>query len=507
MRKPEAKRVKPEPGDDTLSFEEAASALGVSRSTLTRWLAERRVKGYKVGRRWRLRRTDLDKFSQMAHPSAGDVKLGELAPVVADLERQRGAAPAVELPPIPSGYPATAEEQAVTALLRSMIAPAIAARASDIHLDPARHETPVRFRLDGVLHQVAAIPRSAHRAVLACIKYHAEMAPDQEQVAQDGHFRVTAGATEYDLRVATMPSIFGESVVMRLLPRTEELLTLDDPRLGMNEADLARYKRALRQPCGLLVVAGPSGSGKTTLLYAGLRHLASSELKTISIEDPVEYAFPWVTQTAVNVKAGLTYEAAVRAVMRHDPDVIMIGDLRVPAVAQGAAGAALTGHLVLSQLHAASAARTVVRLLDLAIEPYVLSESLICVISLRLARRVCPECAEPDQPPFDILSPMAERARVGGYQLPEGASFIIGAGCDHCRGTGYRGRTGVYEVLEVNEEIQRLIASRDHATAELIQQAAVRGGMTTLAADALRKTVEGITSVAEAVRVTYTAEV
>jgi len=507
MRRTQAKGGKGSTTEGTLSFEEAASALRVSRSTLTRWIGEGRVKGFKMGRRWRFSRAELEKFSHMAHPSAGDVKLGELAPVVAALERHRAGAPEVELPAVATGYPATAEEEALVTLLRSMIAPAIAARASDIHLDAYRQDTPVRFRLDGVLHQVAAVPRSAHRAIVACIKYHADMAPDQEQVPQDGRFRVTAGGIEYDLRVATMPSVFGESVVMRLLPRTDELLSLDDPRLAMNEADLARYTRALRQPCGLLVVAGPTGSGKTTLLYAGLRCVANPELKILTVEDPVECAFPWVTQTAVNVKAGLTYEAAVRAMMRHDPDVIMVGNLRTPAAAEAAAQAAVTGHLVLSQLHAANAARAVVRLLDLGVEPFVLSESLICVVSLRLARRVCSECAQPDHPAFDLLSPLAERARAGGYQLPDDPQFTIGAGCDRCRGTGYHRRMGIYEVMEVNEEIQRLIASRDHASAEQIQQAAVRNGMTTLAADALRKAAEGITSVAEAARVTHTAEV
>jgi type II secretory ATPase GspE/PulE/Tfp pilus assembly ATPase PilB-like protein len=234
-------------------------------------------------------------------------------------------------------------------------------------------------------------------------------------------------------------------------------------------------------------------------MYAGLLEIAKPEVKSMSIEDPVEYSFPHVTQIAVNKKAGLTFEAGLRSFLRHDPDVIMIGEIRSLEAAEIAAQAAIVGHLVMTQLHAETAAGAVTRLLDMGLEPFMVAQTLIYVSAQRLARKVCPECTQPDEPDFKLLSSLAERARKGGYELPEKPAFLRGAGCDHCRQTGYRGRTGIYEVMEVDAEIQRLIARR--ASTEEIEAAAVRSGMRTLAADALRKAAEGITSVAEAARV------
>jgi type IV pilus assembly protein PilB len=234
-------------------------------------------------------------------------------------------------------------------------------------------------------------------------------------------------------------------------------------------------------------------------MYAGLMEIANSEIKTMSIEDPVEYSFPHVTQIAVNKKAGLTFEAGLRALLRHDPDVVMIGDIRTLESAEIAAQIAITGHLVLTQLHAETAATAVTRLLDMGREPFMVAQTLIYVSAQRLARKVCPECKQPDQPDVKLLASLAERARRGGYALPEKPAFLRGVGCDHCRQTGYRGRIGIYEVMEVDSEIQRLIARR--ATAQEIEAAAVRSGMHTLAADGLRKAAEGVTSVAEAARV------
>jgi type IV pilus assembly protein PilB len=284
--------------------------------------------------------------------------------------------------------------------------------------------------------------------------------------------------------------------VMRILPQTATLVGLD--RVGMAPADLERYQRALRAPCGLLIVTGPTGCGKTTVLYAGLRSISHPDVKIHSVEDPVEYAFPHVTQVAVNRKAGLTFEVAQRALMRHDPDVIMVGALQNLESAELAAQAAITGHLVMTQLHAQTAAGTVTRLFDMGLEPFIIAQTLLYVSAQRLARRVCSECGQPDKPDFDLLSPLAERARAGGYRLPDEPTFMRGAGCSNCRQTGYRGRTGLYETMEVNREIQRLIARR--ADTNEIEEAAIRNGMTTLAADGLRKATEGITSVAEVAR-------
>jgi type IV pilus assembly protein PilB len=266
----------------------------------------------------------------------------------------------------------------------------------------------------------------------------------------------------------------------------------------MCPADLERFTRLLHAPCGLILISGPSGSGKTSLMYAALQQIANPEIKTFTIEDPVEFAFRWVTQVSVNVKAGFTFEHAMRAVFRHDPDVIMLGDTRTLAVADMAARHAMTGHLVMTTIHANSAAGAIWRMLDMGVEPFALAESLICVVSMRLVRVVCAECGAPDQPNYTILSSLVERAKAGGYQLPENAQFRRGAGCDACRHGGYRGRTGICEVMEINPELQRLIAAR--APAEALREAAVRNGMTSLVADGLRKAAEGITSVAEAAR-------
>lgn len=481
--------------EDMLTLDQAAEALGVSRSTLYRWQTQGRVRGFKVGRQWRYRRSDLDKFGQMTHPSAAAVNVGELGKLVKQVEAQAKGMGSITAEPLP-GYPSTEEEKAVERLFLALLAGAAQSGASDIHIDPERDASLVRLRVDGVLHDTLRLPKSSHPAVIACTKAHAGMLLDQRNLPQDGRLRFHADDTEYDVRVATIPSVYGESAVMRILPQSATLVGLE--QVGMSPSDLERYQRALRAPCGLLIVTGPTGCGKTTVLYAGLRSISRSEVKIHSVEDPVEYAFPHVTQVAVNRKAGLTFEAAQRALMRHDPDVIMVGTLQSLESAELAAQAAITGHLVMTTLHAQTAAGAITRLFDMGLEPFVIAHTLLYVSAQRLARRVCSECGQPDKPDFDLLSPLAERARAGGYRLPDEPTFMRGAGCGNCRHTGYRGRTGLYEVMEVNHEIQGLIARRAD-TAE-IEAAAIRNGMTTLAADGLRKAAEGITSLAEVAR-------
>ena len=484
--------------EDMVRLDEAAGILGVSRSTLQRMLKQGNVRGFKVGRQWRFRRSDLDKFGRMSHPSAAGVKVSDLRRIVASLLEQSKVTGEVQFESTPPGFPPTEEEAAVEDLLKMMLAAAVKHEASDIHVEPTRDAANVRLRVDGVLHHVVEMPRYAHKPLTICIKQHAGMALDQDQTAQDGRFRFALNGVECDVRVAALPSIHGETVVMRLLPQVAQLLTLDSPRLGMNAADLERFRRLVHQPCGLILVSGPSGCGKTSLLYAALQDVANPQIKTITIEDPVEFAFRWVTQAPVNVKAGFSYEQAVRATARHDPDVIMIGDIRTQPVADLATRFAMTGHLVMSVLHSSSAAGGIWRLIDMGVEPFSLAESLICLVSMRLARRVCERCGAPDQPDYTILSSLAERAKAGGYQLPENPQFRRGPGCDACRTSGYHGRTAIYEVMEVTPEIKRLIAAR--ASVEALREAAVRNGMTTLTADGLRKAAEGITTVAEVAR-------
>jgi len=492
------KRKDEAPTEDMVRLDEAAGVLGVSRSTLQRMLKQGNVRGFKVGRQWRFRRSDLDKFGRMSHPSAAGVKVSDLRRIVASLLEQSQVTGEVQFESAPKGFPATEEEAAIDSLLKTMLAAAARDGASDIHLDPTRQGTSVRFRLDGVLHQITELPSYAHKPLVVCVKQHAHLPIDQDQTAQDGRFRFTLDGVECDARVATLPSIHGESVVMRLLPQVAQLLTLDSPRLGMCPADLERFRRLLHAPCGLILISGPSGSGKTSLMYAALQHIANTEIKTFTIEDPVEFAFRWVTQVSVNVKAGFTFEHAMRAVSRHDPDVIMLGDTRTLAVADMAARHAMTGHLVMTTIHANSAAGAIRRMLDMGAEPFSLAESLICVVSMRLVRVVCEQCGAPDQPNYTILSSLAEAAKAGGYQLPENPQFRRGPGCDACRTSGYHGLTAIYEVMEVTPEIKRLIAAR--APIEQLREAAVKNGMTTLTANGLRKAAEGITTVAEVAR-------
>ena len=485
-----------EPQDQALSLEEAAEALGVSRSTLYRWQQQGRLRGFKVGRQWRFRRSELDAFSKGTHPSAASVNVSELDTAIADLSA--GQAAKVTFDPPVQGYPATEEEKAVENAFSAILATAAEAGASDIHIDAHRGDSIVRQRIDGWLHEALRVPKSSHAALVACTKAHGGIPMDQRALPQDGRFTVHVGDDEFDVRLATMPAVYGESVVMRLLDQKATLVRLDGPH-GMYPEDLEKYRRALSRPTGMLIVSGPTGSGKTTILYAGLLEIADSERKMMSIEDPVEYSFPHVTQVAVNKKAGLTFEAGLRSFLRHDPDVVMAGEIRTLESAGTAAQIAITGHLMMTTLHAETAAGVVTRLLDMGLEPFMVAQTLIYVSAQRLVRKVCPECKQPDEPDLRVLSPLVASARRGGYDLPDKPTFMRGAGCDHCRHTGYYGRTGIYECMEVDREIQRLIARR--ATTEEIQEAAVRGGMRTLAADGLRKAAEGITSVAEVERV------
>jgi len=485
------------PQEKALSLDEAAQVLGVSRSTLYRWQQQGRLRGFKVGRQWRFRRSELDAFSKGTHPSAASVNVSELDTALADLSAGQAAKVTFD-PPVP-GYPATEEEKAVENAFSALLAAAAEAGASDIHIDAERGDSVVRQRIDGVLHEMLRLPKSSHAALVACIKAHGGIPMDQRALPQDGRFTVHVGDDEFDVRLATIPAVYGESLVMRLLDQKATLVRLDGAH-GMYPEDLEKYRRALRRPCGMLIVSGPTGSGKTTILYAGLLEIADSERKMMSIEDPVEYSFPHVTQVAVNKKAGLTFEAGLRSFLRHDPDVVMAGEIRTLESAEIAAQTAITGHLMMTTLHAETAAAAVTRLLDMGLEPFMVAQTLVYVSAQRLARKVCPECKQPDEPDLRVLSPLVASARRGGYDLPDKPAFMRGAGCDHCRHTGYYGRTGIYECMEVDREIQRLIARR--ATMEEILEAAVRGGMRTLAADGLRKAAEGITSVAEVERVT-----
>jgi len=497
-RKKEAQEAENEA--EMMGLEEAAGLLKVSRSTLTRMLSQGRIRGFKVGRQWRFRRGDLDKFSRMTHPSAAAVNIPDVEAALRKLPAVPSGDEFELLDPPPGEYPNTEEEKALDRLFRALVHGALTAGASDIHIDRTGDASVIRFRIDGVLHEVARLPWAwgAHKALVACCRHYPELPVDEWLTNHLGLFRVRRGDRNYHVRVASMASMYGPIVVMRILAGEYEIPDLE--RIGMVPEDRERYLRALRAPTGLLLVTGPSGSGKTTILYAGLSQVLTPQIKTYTIEDPIEMALPGMTQIPVNRRGGMDFERILRALMQHDPDVIMVGTIDSLTVAEGCVQAAITGHLVASTLHAYSAADAICRMLEMGVKPLMLAESLICVVNSRLARRVCSQCAEPDQPPFDLLSQMAERARAGGYTLPDQVKFTRGKGCDHCRGTGYRGRIGLFEVMASDHDFYRLIAER--APVKAIQEAAIKKGMTTLVADGLRKAAAGITSLAEAARVT-----
>jgi excisionase family DNA binding protein len=483
---------------ELLSLDEAAAALGVSRSSFSRWLTQGKIRGMKVGRQWRFQRSDLDKFVKMAHPSAAGVNVNELDDVIAQLSQELPGNGKIEIAPAAEGYPGTEEEEAIERLLSVLLATAIKARASDLHIEATREGTCVRRRVDGVLHEMLRLPSSAHGALVACIKSHSGVAVDQTQLPQDGRFSAKLGnGREGDIRASFVPGLHGETVTMRFFeagtPYIRDLATL-----GMKSEDIGVFVGALKKPSGLIILTGPSGSGKTTTIYAGLRELISPEKKTLTVEDPVEYILPWTTQIPVNRKAGLTFASGLRACMRQDPDILMVGAIRDFEVLEASVNAALTGHIVLSTVYTNDAPTVITRLVDMGLDPF-LAACLTCIVAQRLVRLVCKNCAEPDQPDISALLDLAQRARAGGYELPKEPTFMRGKGCPSCRNTGYAGRTALYEVMEMTPEIQELIVKR--VPLSELREAVVAGGTITLAAEGLRKAAEGLTTVVEVMRV------
>ncbi len=401
------------------------------------------------------------------------------AEVVEDLE----AVSLEDLPTEPQDLLDGTSEAPVIRLVNALLAEAVARGASDIHIEPYERRLLVRFRVDGVLHTVLEPPRAAAPSLIARIKVMASLDIAERRRPQDGRLKVRVGGREVDIRLSVLPTAYGERLVMRLL-RREGLLGLE--ALGLEACDRSRLERLIRLPHGMLLVTGPTGSGKTTTLYAALSAIASDACNILTIEDPIEYELPGVGQMQVNPKTGLTFAAGLRAILRQDPDVIMVGEIRDLEAARIAVQAALTGHLVFSTLHTNDAPSACTRLADIGVEPFLLASALKGVVAQRLVRVLCPRCRIPYTP-----SP-EERAALG----IEAQVLYRPQGCEGCLGTGYRGRTGLYEVLEVDEEAARLIRTR-------APEAALRQRVGTGLREAgLRKAALGITSVEEVLRVT-----
>ncbi len=362
--------------------------------------------------------------------------------------------------------------------------------ASDLHFEPDESSFRIRCRVDGVLREVAVQSKTLYPSIVSRVKVMATLDIAERRLPQDGRIRMNVMGRDLDIRVSTFPTIHGENVVMRLLDRSVALIGLEE--LGLAPEPLGVVRRMIERPNGIVLVTGPTGSGKTTTLYSCIHKINNVERNIVTLEDPVEYHLGSIRQTQVDPDVGLTFARGLRALLRQDPDVILVGEIRDGDTAEIAVRSALTGHLVLSTLHTNDASGAMPRLIDMEIEPFLLSSAMVGVVAQRLVRRVCEKCRGPIEPPAELLSELG----IG----PGRRKFVHGAGCRACNGTGYRGRVGIFEVLEVDDRIRGLISSR--ASAEDLSRAARRAGMKSLREDAVRKAAEGRTTLEEALRVT-----
>lgn len=392
--------------------------------------------------------------------------------------------------------PGPLEEAPAARIFDIVMNQAIRDRASDIHLEPDEKGLLIRFRIDGILYEFLNLPRRIHPSVISRIKVLAEMDIAETRLPQDGNFNVKLENRGFEIRVSTFPTIYGENAVLRILDQTNPLIKLED--LGFAEEMLLRYKQLIRRANGIILVTGPTGSGKTTTLYASLNLINSTEKNIITIEDPVEYRLPLIRQTQVNLKAGITFATGVRSILRQDPDIIMVGEIRDLETSQVAIQAALTGHLVLSTLHTNDAPEAITRLMDIGVEPYLISSSVIGVLAQRLVRSICPECKVPYQIDPKSLDELGE----GFSTSKEPITLYRGKGCKQCKQSGYWGRTGMYELFFVNEKIKQLISNK--APTQSIREAAkATTGMISLREDGLHKVLKGMTTLDEVDRVAY----
>jgi type IV pilus assembly protein PilB len=384
----------------------------------------------------------------------------------------------------------TSDDAPVVKLVNQIVAQAVERGASDIHLAPDGKEVRVRFRVDGVLQDITTVPRKMAAGVVSRIKIMAELDIAEKRLPQDGRVGLVVDGRHVDLRVVTLPSVHGEGIVMRVLDKASVVVELD--KLGMADPERERFERACRETHGAVLVTGPTGSGKSTTLYAALKMLNTPEKNIITVEDPVEYEMDGLTQVQVATKVGLTFAMGLRSMVRADPDIIMVGEIRDKETAQIAVESALTGHLVLSTLHTNDAPSAITRLIEMGTEPFLVASALECVVAQRLARMLCPSCKKRTIIPAKVLQESGYKARVEleAYEP---------VGCRRCGGSGYRGRIGLYEVMQMTPEIQTMALERQPA--EAIRAVAVQQGMTRLRDDGLQKVRQGRTSIAEVARV------
>ncbi|MBW1983039.1 MAG: type II secretion system ATPase GspE [Deltaproteobacteria bacterium] len=412
--------------------------------------------------------------------------------IIQDLDQDEGKSLFTELEEGEDLLDETSEAPIIK-LVNHMFSQAVKSRASDIHVEPYQQNMQVRFRLDGVLYNILTLPRRLHPAVVSRIKVMARLNIAEKRLPQDGRMEVKIGERLVDVRVSCLPTAFGERVVLRLLEKTGRLLRLEE--VGLSPEALGAVRRLIKLSHGIVLVTGPTGSGKTTTLYAALSHINSPDKNILTIEDPIEYRLEGIGQMQVNPKINLTFASGLRSMVRQDPDVILVGEIRDLETAEIAIQAALTGHLVFSTLHTNDAASAVTRLIDMGIEPFLVSSAVQAIIAQRLVRVLCPQCREPYRPTE------AELAELG-LQLEGQAvkNIYREKGCAECMDTGYRGRLGIFELLHMSETIKTMILRTSEANE--IRRAAIKEGMTTLRDDGIRKVLEGITTISEVMRVT-----
>ncbi len=386
-----------------------------------------------------------------------------------------------------------ADDAPIIKLVNLLITQAVNDRASDIHVEPGEKSVVVRYRVDGVLHEVMRPPKSVQSGITSRLKIMADIDIAERRIPQDGRISLVVQGKQIDIRVATLPTIHGEKIVMRILDKSSVLLELSD--LGFSKHNFDRFEEAYSKPYGAILVTGPTGSGKSTTLYATLNILNRPEVNVITVEDPVEYRLPGVNQIQTNPKAGLTFASALRSILRSDPDICLIGEIRDRETAQIAVEAALTGHLVLSTLHTNNAPSALTRLVEMGIEPFLVASSLDCIVAQRLARKLCNKCKEP----YTATEQELMHAKFP-YDPTQGLPTLYRpVGCTSCGSTGYKGRMALHEVMLVTEQIERMVT--EHASSEEIARVARDQGMVTLRSDGLAKVRMGLTSIAEVLRV------
>jgi general secretion pathway protein E len=416
--------------------------------------------------------------------------VNEAADIIDDMGEDMDLSLVAESLPAVEDLLESEDDAPVIRLINALLSQAVRDNASDIHLEPFEVRSVVRFRLDGVLRDVMEIKKALHGLLVSRIKVMARLDIAEKRLPQDGRMSLRLAGHPVDVRVSTLPTAHGERVVLRLLDK--KIGRLELPGLGMSDDTLGALQHLIEQPHGIILVTGPTGSGKTTTLYAALSELDTEKLNIMTVEDPIEYDLEGVGQTQVNSKIDLTFARALRALLRQDPDVIMIGEIRDLETAQIAVQASLTGHLVLATLHTNDAAGAITRLVDMGVEPFLVASSLIGVLAQRLVRRLCPACRQPHAPTD------AERAQLGMEPGDEGQIYTA-VGCPACNHTGYQNRSGIYELLQVDDEMRDLI--HDEASEAELRQHGIRTGMRVLRQDGLRWVRSGETTLEEVIRV------